>query len=191
MWMVVLASLLSGCAAPASLEEPSRHVAPTGLPTARFVMRGDVSPGDRYGMYIFDDSENCAGPRSLGIGGKDRHPATTAVATNVVQTVEFTVVKPSRQYCAVRLSFEPVAGRSYLFAGASSAEGCSARLMDMSNPDDMKPEPSVRRRNPGTSACLSLAASRRGAGAGSAAVSSDAVLRPGANDDDLKGLIRP
>ena len=63
-------------------------------------------------------------------------------------------------------------------------------MMDMSDPDNIKPETGVLRRNPGTNACLPLSQSRAASTTADAGQKSgDAVLRQGAGSDDLQGLI--
>ncbi|HJV62671.1 MAG TPA: hypothetical protein VJ743_17115 [Albitalea sp.] len=190
MWVAPL--LLAACATHPTARPLPRYVAPAGGPTAKLVMRGSVPAGDSFGVYVYDNAEACTGLRAVGAGNSVRNPASTTLAANQVQTIEFFLVKPSRQFCAVRWSFTPVAGKTYLLSGGAVANtGCAARVMDASDPDDIKPEPTALRRNPGSTQCLPLALSKPSTLAGSAAEQSghDAVLKPGATSDDLKGLM--
>ena len=101
------------------------------------------------------------------------------------------VVKSANNYCSVRYTFTPLAGKTYLLSGASVEKGCAARVMDMSDPEHIKPELGALRRNPTGLACLPLSQSRAASVAGhdAAHVSGEAVLRQGAGTDDLQGLI--
>jgi len=84
----------------------------------------------------------------------------------------------------------PDAGKTYLVAGALTAKGCSARLLDATDPDHMKAETSAQRRNLGGSACSALVAKPASPNAlGGSEQTGEAVLRPGATTDDLQGLI--
>src|SRR5438093_13570388 len=154
-------------------------------------MRGAVPAGDVYSVYYYADSEKCTGLRSVGAGNSTRNPLTTTLAANQITTVEFFVVKSANNYCSVRYTFTPLAGKTYLLSGASVEKGCAARVMDMSDPEHIKPELGALRRNPTGLACLPLSQSRAASVAGhdAAPVSGEAVLRQGAGTDDLQGLI--
>lgn len=187
---IVAALVLGACAAPP--KPLGRYMAPATGPTAKLVMRGSVPPGDLYGIFVFDDSEKCSGSRLAGTGSNTRNPTTTTLTANQITTVEFYLLKPNRQFCNVRWSFTPVAGKTYLLnGGAVSANACGARVMDMTNPEAIKLEPTALRRNPGTTTCLPLAQSKAATVAGSDAGQSapEAVLRQGAGTEDLQGLI--
>lgn len=186
--------LLAGCAAPPATKLPAKYVAPASGPTAKLVMRAVVPAGDLYGVYVLDDDERCGGRRMVGFGDAKRNPATTALAADEVQTVEFVLLKPSRQMCFVRWSFTPAAGKSYLLRGLGQPGGCLAVVMDMSDPEKLKLEPTALRRNPIGQACLPLAQSKPVPSTGAAAAAGegqDAVLRHGAGAEDLQGLIAP
>ena len=182
--------LLAACAAPAP-KPVQKYVAPAAGQTAKLVMRGAVPAGDVYSVYYYADSEKCTGLRSVGAGNSTRNPLTTTLAANQITTVEFFVVKSAKTYCSVRYSFTPLAGKTYLLSGASIDKGCTARVMDMSDPEHLKPELGALRRNPTGLACLSLSQSRAASVAGheSAQSSGEAVLREGAGSEDLQGLI--
>lgn len=167
------------------------YVPPSAGSTARFVMRGSVPAGDRYGVFVLDDAEHCGGHRLVGSGDVKRNPVTTTLAANQIQTVEFRLLKPNRQFCAIRWSFTPVAGKTYLLRGSGQVSSCAALVMDMTDPEQIKPEPTALRRNPGTSACLPISQSKglSVAGADSAQTGQDAVLRQGVGTEDLQGLI--
>lgn len=184
-------ALLAGCAAPAS-KIVGKYVPPSSGPTARLVMRGAVPAGEFFTVNTFDDSEKCEGYRVVATGNATHTPASTTLAANVVTTVEFRVDKPAkRQICATRFTFTPVAGKTYLVRGGSTAAGCGALVMDMTNPESIKPEPTVLRRNPKGLACLPIAHSKASSvtTTESGEDNTDAVLRRGAGTDDLQGLI--
>src|SRR5690349_21960568 len=185
---------LAACAAPKRPPSP-KYVAPTSGPTAKLVMRGTVPQGDLYGVFVYDDSEKCAGSRLVGVGNTARPPVTTALAAGTMTTVEFYLLKPNKQFCNVRWSFTPVAGKTYLLSGRAlntAGYACLAQVMDMSDPESLKPEPTALRRNPSGSACLPLAQSKAATSANATEAGQstpDAVLRQGAGADDLNGLI--
>lgn len=186
--LIAVALLLGGCATPPA-RTTAPYVGPTEGPSAKLVMRGKVVPGDVYGVYVYDDAEKCSGMRRVGTGNTTRNPTTTTLPADRIATVEFLLVKPNRQFCSIQWSFTPVAGKTYLLNGVSVATACAARVMDMSDPDQIKAEPTALRRNGGGRQCLPLAQSRAATVAGADGKSDDAVLRPSANTDDLKGLI--
>ena len=192
-WPLLVASaalLLVGCATPAPKLPP--YTAPAGAATAKLVMRGAVPAGDSFGVLVYDDAENCKGGRLAGIGTSSRTPPTVALAAGGLTTVDFMLVKPNKDYCILRWSFTPVAGRSYLVNGSAlGATGCRAALLDATNPDSMVGAAGAVRRNEKGNSCVPMAQARA-ATAGAAQGGQDqgaAVLRPGATADDLQGLI--
>lgn len=182
--------LLAACVVPPT-KSTAKYVAPTAGPTAKLVMRGNVPAGDLYGVYIYGDSEHCAGPRIVGAGSGARNPVSTTVAANQMTTVEFLLFKPNKQYCSIRWSFTPLSGKTYLLRGVAQPNACAAGVLDMSNPEDIKPEPTALRRNPTGSTCLPISQSKAASLAGSdkGTTGNDAVLRQGAGAEDLQGLI--
>jgi hypothetical protein len=188
--LALIASALAACATPPP--KVQTYVAPTGVPTAKLVMRGSVPAGDSYGVFVYDDAANCKGPRMAGAGNIARTPSTVPLAAGALTTVDFVMFKPNRDACMLRWSFTPVAGKSYLVAGGASGSGCSANLLDASNPDSMRRPPDAVRRNLGGNSCApmaqALAAVKSGKDLGGQS-NGAAVLNPGATADDLKGLI--
>ena len=187
--LAALSWLLGGCATPPP-KLPS-YTAPAGAPTARLVMRGAVPSGDAFGVLVYDDAENCRGPRLAGAGNSVRNPATVPLAAGALTTVDFMHVRANRESCTLRWSFTPVAGKSYLVNGAAVGAGCRAVLLDATNPDAMIAAVGSVRRNEKGNACVPMAQARSAA-ANAAHGGQDqgaAVLRPGANTDDLQGLI--
>lgn len=178
---------LVGCAVP---KKPiPAYVSPTSGPTARFLVRGSVSASDRYGVFVLEKGETCSGPQLVGTGDAQRHPEAAALAANSLQTVEFRLVSSDKKTCAIRWSFTPAAGKTYLLRGTGQPTSCAALLVDMTDPDHMRPVPGALRRNPGGIACLPVAQSKSIASRGAGPVDDDAVLRQGADAGDLEGLI--
>jgi hypothetical protein len=192
--LVLAPALLASCAsAVPTLPALPAHVAPTSGPTARLLVRAAVPAGDLYGVYLHDDALACTGPRRAGAGDAARQPAATSVAAGRLTTLDFMLLKPSRSWCLVRWSFTPEAGKTYLVTGLGNAAGCTARVLDATDPDAIQPVAQVVRRNSATRQCMGLDEAR--AAAANAPVGGqaggDAVLRPGATGDDLKGLLPP
>jgi len=183
-FLAASAALLTGCAQPIP-----KYVSQASGPRAELVMRGHVLPGEAYGVYVFKDALNCTGPQRVGIGVASRDPETTSIDAGL-STAEVFLTKADKSICRVRWSFVPDAGKTYLVAGALTAKGCSARLLDATDPDHMKAETSAQRRNLGGSACSALVAKPASPNAfGGSEQTGEAVLRPGATTDDLQGLI--
>jgi hypothetical protein len=181
-------AVLLGCATP---PKSPPYAVPSGVPTAKLVMRGAVPSGDIFGVFVHDDAENCKGPRLAGAGNSTRNPTTVPLAAGALTTVDFMLVRPNRESCLVRWSFTPVAGKSYLVNGGAFGTGCRGSLLDASNPDAMKAPEGIVRRDGRGNACVAMAQARSNA-AGSTQGGQDqgaAVLRPSANADDLQGLI--
>ncbi len=184
---IVAASVvgLAGCSAP----RPVPYIGPAGPDTARLLARGFVGDRELYGVYVFENAPACDDMRLAGVGNKDRTVRATTLAAGRVATVSFAVsYLDTRQVCAIRWSFWPVAGRTYVLVGRSTEQGCSARVVDATDPDNLKPEPTAQRRNPAGQSCVALR--ERGVAPG-AGPGDDAVLVPGASDEGLKGLIEP
>lgn len=183
-----LLALLAGCAAPPKAPPPRPYTVAPGVPTAKLVMRGhSFGSGQIYGVVVFDDASNCKGGRVAGAGDGARNPTTVPLAAGSLATVDFlvrrgtTVDKPD--WCVVRWSFTPAANRSYLITGGPTAAACTATVLDATNPDAIRPVGGAVRRN---LACATLAPLNPAQGGQSDGA---AVLNPGANDTDLRGLI--
>ena len=153
-WAVVaaVAALVAvGCAQPVQ-----KYVASPNGPRAQLVMRGQMQAGEAYGVYLFQDALNCTGIQQVGVGTANRDPETTTIAAGF-STAEVFLTKPNRSICRVRWSFEPVAGHRYVVSAASTPTGCSARILDATDPRKIVQEPSSRRRDVGTRLCVPLA----------------------------------
>jgi hypothetical protein len=187
---VVVAVLAIGACATPTKPVP-RYQPPISGPSAKLVMRGAVPSGDVFGIYVLADNDNCQGAQIAGAGNNTRNPPTTSLAANRLTTVDFVLYKPNKQYCLVRWSFTPAEGRTYLMSGAALKDACQARLLDASDPDNIKVERGAVRRNTTASRCVPMAQARTAAGASAEAghVDGDAVLRQSTNADDLQGLI--
>jgi len=108
-----------------------------------------------------------------------------------MQTLAFVIVKANKQSCTVRWSFTPQSNKTYVINGGALGSGCTASLLDASNPDRMRiPDGLLRRNAPGVF-CVPLAQATAIKGGDSRGGQSDgaAVLNPGATADDLQGLI--
>ena len=93
------------------------------------------------------------------------------------------------------------AGRSSRLRGApiwsratARAHACSARVLDATDPDAIKPDATAVRRNASGNACMPLTVAQAARNAKSdsgqgGAGKDEANLRPGASADDLKGLM--
>jgi hypothetical protein len=192
------AALLAACAAPVP-----KHVAATAGPSAQLIMRGSVQPGETYGVYLFQEPQNCGGLEQVGIGTTNVNPATTTIAANRLSTAEVLLTKPNRTVCRVRWSFDTVPGRKYLVASGSTPTGCTARILDATDPRNIVAEPSSRRRDVGGKLCIPMAqtmslvdaAARARAESESdlpivaAPLPSKPALKPKVTEDDLGGLI--
>ena len=186
-----LALLFAGCASPPPAPKVPNYAAPADAPTARLVMRGSVPSGDAYGVVVYDDADQCKGPRMAGVGTTSRTPATVPLAAGALTTVDFVLVKPNKESCRLRWSFTPVAGRSYLINGLAYGNSCRAALLDATNPDAMVTPAGAVRRDVKGNACVPMSQARA-AGNQVAHGGQDqgaAVLRPNATADDLRGLI--
>lgn len=195
MVMAGAAVLLASCVATAPPRPLVKYTAPTSGPTARLVMRGAVPVGELYSVNMFDDAEKCEGSRLVGVGSSTITPKSSSVSANGVTTIEYRIDKLAlKQACVMRWTFTPVAGKTYLVRGQSTAAGCMAAVFDMTDPEAIKPEATALRRNPRGVACVPISQSKAlgVAGAASSAASGDsgdAVLRQGAGAEELQGLI--
>lgn len=145
--------------APAPVPVPA-YVAPgASVPVATLVMRHELQDDHWYRLDLFADPERCAGRSRVGQGGRTIDPAPTRLAAGRWQTFEAWVREPGAT-CTVRLSFAPAPGRTYLVMTKSRPDGaCTATLQDVTDPDAVRFEPSMRQRYVGNQACRPLAQS--------------------------------
>jgi hypothetical protein len=187
------AALLAGCATPPANNAAKLppYAAPPGASTAKLAVRGAVPSGDYFGVLVYDDADNCKSPRLAGAGSSTRNPESVALAAGELQTLAFVIVKPNKQSCSVRWSFKPESNKTYVINGGALGSGCTASLLDASNPDRMRvPEGLMRRTAPGQFCVpLAQAAAVKGNGARGGQSDGAAVLNPAATADDLQGLI--
>jgi hypothetical protein len=184
---------MAASAASLASTQTALYSLPRGSPSARLLMRGVMQPGEQFLVNVLDDAVQCKTPRRVGTGTAQKQPDAAQLAAGVLTTLDFVVIKAQRQRCLVRWTFTPVAGRSYALQGNSSATGCGAALIDVTQPDQLRPADGALRRNMGAEVCLPLSRSApaprsplEGGQSGG-----DAVLNPGATTADLEGLIRP
>src|SRR4029079_7356506 len=106
---VALASaLLAACATPTKkpVQVPA-YVAPAGVQTARLLSRGAVNAGDAYGVIVFDDAANCAGPRLASAGNSTRTPKATDIEAGKTTTLAFVVAPPAQTERPARSALRP------------------------------------------------------------------------------------
>ena len=194
-WLVPVALIAavwsSGCATPAKTPLLPAYAAPAGAATAKLAVRGAVPSGDYFGVLVYDDADNCKSPRIAGAGSSSRNPNTVALAAGSLQTLAFLIVKPNKETCTVRWSFTPQVNKTYVVNGGALGTGCTASLLDATNPDKMQVPAGLLRRNAPGAVCIPLAQAARVGGGNARGGQSDgaAVLNPGATADDLQGLI--
>lgn len=175
------------------------YVAPAaGTPTARLLMRATLLPGETYGVYVFGGAQDCTQLQRVGYGTVTQNPDATTLASDRLDTLELVIFKPNHFICRTRLSFLPKTGRSYVLTSTSLADGCRSSVLDATNPDAIRPEPSTRHRSQPGNLCAPLAQSPllsslpRSGSSDSAPernAPSSGTRPPGAvTDDDLKGL---
>ena len=185
----VLSLLLAGCATPPPKAPP--YVPPASGPTARALVRASVSAGDIYAIAVHADALNCQTPRIATTGGTQLQPTPVTLAAGQLATVDFLFVRANKQNCIVRTSLMPAAGKTYLFAGTLMPVGCYLRVLDATQPDAIKPEPSAVRRAVPNNRCVPMAEAKpiNVTATSAATARDDAVLSPGATSDDLSGLL--
>ena len=189
--VIALASLTS-CANPPNASAPSTATAPSIGPSARLLLRGAVSPGDQFALNQLTDTLQCKEPQRLSSGTAQRTPEPAMLPAEVLTTLEFQVLRAGQPSCAMRWTFSPRAGKTYLVQGLAGA-GCGARLLDVSSPERPQiPPDAVLRSLPGQ-ACVPIAQARAAAPRASliqgGQYKGEAVLNPNASTRDLQGLI--
>lgn len=193
---------VAGCASPqlgadGSLPAtvPRYSAPPLGQPSARLLLRGSVPPGERYALFRLEDAQQCQRPQLVTEGGGPLpSPLPVLVAADTLTTLDFIVLRPGNAGCAVRWSFTPKAGRSYLVQGVALPAGCSARAVDVTAPDRPMPVPDALLRTAANQRCLPLAQSRpmnENSLIQGGQLGGEAVLNPRATAQDLQGLITP
>jgi hypothetical protein len=193
---VVIAACLSSC-----VQQPIATYSPTFTgPSARLLMRAALQPGEIYGVYTLAGADDCTRPLRVGSGNATTNPTATTIAAGKVSTLDIIMAKPDHTTCKLRWSFVPVANRSYLVRARTFANGCAALVLDATDPDEIKPDPTARRRNPTGQTCMPMAtaptfAQLEAMGHGQGDKDLPVPMQPstGADrmpeDDGLKGLI--
>lgn len=168
------ALLLGACATP----NPSAPTAPSttspattmsattyrnveaGRPQARLLMRGDVSGEERYTVIVL--APDCRAPQVVGTGTAKTNPALRTIAADgTPATVGVLFTRPDKTRCQITWSFAPRDGRSYLIAAKYLPDSCTARLIDATDPDALRPEPTAVRRDGGGKFCTPLTETQR------------------------------
>ena len=191
---LAIAAALAGCATPPNTAKTPplpKYMAPDGVVTAKLAMRASIPTGDYFGVLVYDDAQDCKSPRLAGAGSATRNPTTVPLAAGSLQTLAFVIVKPNKESCTVRWSFTPQVNRTYVVNGGALGSGCTAALLDATNPDQMRvPDGLVRRNAPGT-ICVPMAQATAVRGSKASGGQSDGavVLNPNASADDLNDLI--
>ncbi len=191
--------LVLGVAACATETAPAAGANPPAAtasgPSARLLLRGAVPGDDRYAVFELADSLQCKGPRLLAGGNAKKGPDPATLAAGALTTLDFVVLRAGQTSCVVRWSFTPEAGKTYLVTGIVVGNGCTARLLDASQPDrPQTPAGTLMRSAPGQP-CVPLDKARAAAESGSLIQggqhNGEAVLYPMATAADLQGLIKP
>lgn len=191
---VCIGFVLVGCAQP--LQQPLPiYLAPAGTHTARLLMRGYIPAGDTYGVFVFGNAETCMEPQKAGAGNATHNPDATRLRAGELSTVSTALYKPDRSVCAIRWSFVPQAGRSYVITMSAREGGCASRLLDVTDPDRPVPEPTLRRRNSAENICIPMSQTRALTTATDNDTAKQKPSTPQGNapaaDDDLQNLSRP
>lgn len=162
---------------------------------ARLLLRGTVAPDDRFALNLLTDALRCTEPKLLSSGTAQRTPEPAMLAAGALTTLEFQVLRAGQPSCALRWSFTPRPGRTYLVQGSLTGGTCGARLLDVSSPErPLIPSDAVLRSLPGQD-CVPLSQARAAAPPSSlirgGQHKGEAVLNPNASTRDLQGLMPP
>ena len=189
---------------------PKATVPTAGTPAARLSVRATlVNNQQQAGLVQLVDQIKCQQPHLVGLAprsasanpsggtsgstGSATPEAPLAFTAGQPVTLDGLVTDGSRAVWAVRWSFTPQANRHYLVQGVSLGSVCSAALTDVTQPDRPRTPEDLRYRSDPGKPCVPLEQSRRvppGMLEGGQ-VNGEAVLRPLATENDLKGLIKP
>lgn len=176
---------------PAAAPVLPRYASVTTGPTARLIMRAKMEgTAAGFGVNVLANNDDCSQRQYIGAArtGTTSLP-TVNVAADRLLTLEFVGTNNDRKNCMVRWTFTPLPGRSYLLQSTFDGQRCTSAVLDATNPDTIRAEPSALRRNPALDKlCVPLTQSR-GIPSPQNNPQGDATLTPGATNDDLKGLI--
>ena len=194
----VAAGLLAGgCSTPAATALP-RYIAPVpGQPSARLLMRGAVQSGDRIVVLRHGDALQCTGSQVLTEIQPPQAAPAVAIAAEALTTLDFRVLRASGELsCGVNVSFTPRSGRSYLLQGTLIGSGCTAMVVDVSQPERPQAVADFLLRDGRGQRCVPLQTARANVPArpsiqGGQDAAGEAVLNPRASTRDLEGLMRP
>lgn len=125
-------------------------------------MRNAIDHADlSYEVAVYDDADRCTGRQRVGTGTRTSDPETTTIAAARWQTIETISHQPNHMICRDRWTFAPVAGRSYLAYTTSKPTGCTTMIYDMTDPDAIRIEPTLRRRDSRNNVCQPLAQAKQ------------------------------
>lgn len=173
---------------------PQVQSLPAGQATARFLLRSSV-PGSQQAVLVqLADHDNCKTPQLAAVAPRTGEaPASATLAAGKPVTLDFVVADGARIVCGTRWAFTPASGKQYLVQGTTLGSLCMATLTDVSQADRPRTPDDLRYRTEAGKACVPMDQARRvppGLLEGGQ-VDGEAVLRPTATQEPLKGLIKP
>ncbi|MBP6902685.1 MAG: hypothetical protein KBC73_21515 [Burkholderiaceae bacterium] len=163
-------------------------------PSARLLLRAAVPTGHHAVLVQLMEQEQCKAPHRLGSAAIGRNPPTAlSLPAGQPVTLDFVFADANRVVCGLRWSFTPQSGRQYLVQGGLLGAMCPSTLTDVTQADRPRtPEDLRYRMEPGKPCVPSAQAKRVPPGMlEGGQIDGEAVLRPLATDEDLKGLITP
>lgn len=163
-------------------------------PSARLLVRAALPTGHHAVLVQLMEQEQCKAPHRLGSAAVGRNPPTAlSLPAGKPVTLDFVFADANRVVCGLRWSFTPQADRQYLVQGGLLGTVCPATLTDVTQADRPRtPEDLRYRMEPGKPCVPTHQAKRVPPGMlEGGQIDGEAVLRPLATDEDLKGLITP
>lgn len=153
-WTIAGNTMLAAAAvlALASCYTVQPYVPPSGGETAKLLIRSSIPGGMAYGVFAFEDAHACRNPQRMVTGTAAIGNQSSTLRAGPLSTLTYIGTDRSRM-CRVTFSFYPKAHHTYLLATSQDGVGCSVRLADATDGDNLHAEKSFVRRVMNGSGC--------------------------------------
>jgi hypothetical protein len=162
--LAALACTLAACAA--GTAKLTDYSVPSGVPTARLLIRPTLAANMAYTVLAFEDGQGCQQAQRVSRPEAGRENQSTKLRAGDATLMYLGAYR--KEYCTAYFSFKPKAGHTYLLATNQDPNGCSVALLDASNGDAPAPEKSFVRLAKVGKTCVPMEANKASGSAASA-----------------------
>ncbi len=134
----IVAATLAACA-----RQPL-YVAPAAGDKAELIIRMRTGKDALFSLEVYDDAQSCKGRRKVLANESTGRNKATYIQANALITLKFNEIRGDSR-CNMYGSFYPKANRSYVLDTSITAGSCLVRIVDITEPETLKPEPVINR----------------------------------------------